>query len=201
MIKNFTPEENYSFDVQKLADDFAKIEATHPGKTTYWLTTLSKEATNDMTALYDTSYIKNLYPKELFKDAERLSKANNANLSVDNFHSFMTGSYTHSIVLQIESDLRKAGKRITGVSYHKLYVARCYPLHTDRMEQRFHIPIITNANVFFMVEEELGNENYEIWRMPDAGKVYVFTPTAMHTAINAGYDDRVHLLIDYIDLE
>ena len=200
MIKNFTPEPNFQFDATQLTEDFLKIEATAPGKSTYWLTMLTPEAADDLTTLHDPSYIKNVYPPEAFKDMATLWKTNNDKLSVDNFHSFMRGSYTHQVVLELEEHLRSQGKRITIVSYHKLYVAKCYPMHTDIMEARYHIPLVTNKHAYLMMENGTNTENYEIWRMPDLGKVYVFTPQSMHTAINAGYQPRIHLLIDYIDI-
>jgi hypothetical protein len=201
MIINHTPEPNFTFDAQQLAEDFRKVQAVQPGKTSYWLTTLTKEASDDITAIYDTSYIRKLYSADTFKDPEKLARANDANLSIENFHTFMKGSYTHSVVLQIEADLRLRGKRLTAVFYHSLSVAKCYPMHTDALETRYHLPVVTNKNAFFMIEKGLGTEDYEIWNMPEAGKVYVFNPSTMHTAINAGYEDRVHLLIDYIDLK
>ena len=62
----------------------------------------------------------------------------------------------------------------------------CYSYHKDQCK-RFHIPIITNENCFFIVDEK-------IVRCPADGNYYIIDTTKKHTAVNASFEDRIHLL-------
>lgn len=55
---------------------------------------------------------------------------------------------------------------------------------------RLHIPIITNDKCIFEVDnEEIHMKQGEIWEINNNGK--------LHSVINAGSEDRIHLLIDW----
>jgi len=62
----------------------------------------------------------------------------------------------------------------------------CYSYHKDQCK-RFHIPIITNENCFFIVDEK-------IVRCPADGNYYIIDTTKKHTAVNASFEDRIHLI-------
>jgi hypothetical protein len=62
----------------------------------------------------------------------------------------------------------------------------CYSYHQDQ-NKRFHIPIISNDDCFFVIEEE-------IKRYPADGNWYLIDTTKKHTAINASWEDRIHLI-------
>ena len=80
------------------------------------------------------------------------------------------------------------------IKEHDLYRVRlmklkrktCYTYHRDQ-GKRFHIPIITNENCFFIVDEEL-------IRYPADGNYYIVNTSKKHTAINASREDRIHLI-------
>lgn len=67
--------------------------------------------------------------------------------------------------------------------------------HTDNNfslvhSHRVHLPIITNAQVGFTVGDEIVNMK--------EGELYEINNRRMHSVINAGATDRVHLILDYI---
>lgn len=68
----------------------------------------------------------------------------------------------------------------------KLKSKTCLTLHTDPLVRK-HIPIITNEKCFFVVENQ-------IIRFPAAGNVYTLDARKMHCAVNASYDDRIHIV-------
>lgn len=80
------------------------------------------------------------------------------------------------------------------IKEHNLYRVRlmnlksktCYTYHKDQCK-RFHIPIITNENCFFIVEEK-------IIRYPADGNYCIVDTDKKHTAINASREDRIHLI-------
>ena len=80
------------------------------------------------------------------------------------------------------------------IEEHNLYRVRlmnlksktCYSYHRDQC-RRFHIPIITNDNCFFVIEDRLA-------RLPANGNYYIIDTNKKHTAVNASWDDRIHLI-------
>lgn len=62
----------------------------------------------------------------------------------------------------------------------------CYSYHKDQTK-RLHIPIVTNDKCFFVI-------NDEVVRTPTEGHPYVLDTTLIHTAVNASFEDRIHLI-------
>lgn len=54
---------------------------------------------------------------------------------------------------------------------------------------RYHIPLITNNKVFFIVDDR-------VERMLDAGKLYSLDVQKPHTVVNASRHPRVHVVFD-----
>ena len=63
---------------------------------------------------------------------------------------------------------------------------QCYSYHRDQTK-RLHIPIITNDKCFLVVDDE-------VVRTPIEGNSYVIDTTKIHTAVNASFEDRIHLI-------
>lgn len=84
------------------------------------------------------------------------------------------------------------------IKEHNLYRVRimklksktCYSYHQDWCK-RFHIPIISNNNCFFVIDDI-------ICRYPADGNYYIIDTTKTHTAVNASWEDRIHLIGDII---
>ena len=80
------------------------------------------------------------------------------------------------------------------IKEHNLYRVRlmnlksktCYTYHKDQCK-RFHIPIITNENCFFIVEDKL-------IRYSADGNYCIVDTSKKHTAVNASWEDRIHLI-------
>ena len=62
----------------------------------------------------------------------------------------------------------------------------CYTYHKD-YTKRIHIPIITNEKCMFIIDDE-------VVRFPADGDYYLVDTTKMHTAINASFEDRIHIV-------
>ena len=62
----------------------------------------------------------------------------------------------------------------------------CYSYHRDR-NKRLHIPVVTNDKCFFVVEDK-------VVRMRKEGRVYELDTTLIHTAVNASFEKRIHLI-------
>jgi hypothetical protein len=94
-----------------------------------------------------------------------------------NVSIFPNMTYTNSIL----SELKMYRTRIL-----KLNPKTCYSYHVDR-EQRIHIPIVTNENNFFIIDDE-------VKRLPADGNHYLLDTTKPHTFVNASFDDRIHIV-------
>ena len=62
------------------------------------------------------------------------------------------------------------------------------PKRERHFKLRFHLPIVTNTNVQF----ELDNQSFSM----NAGTVYLFNQSCMHSVVNDGAELRVHLIFD-----
>ena len=82
------------------------------------------------------------------------------------------------------------------IEEHELYRVRimrlksktCYSYHQD-WDKRFHLPIITNDKCFFIIDDVVS-------RYPADGNFYIIDTTKTHTAVNASWEDRIHLIGD-----
>lgn len=68
----------------------------------------------------------------------------------------------------------------------KMNPRTCLSYHIDPTKRK-HIPIKTNDCCFFVV-------NDVVIRMPDEGCVYTLDTTKIHTAINASWEERLHII-------
>ena len=62
----------------------------------------------------------------------------------------------------------------------------CYTYHKDKTK-RIHIPIETNENNFFVMEDT-------VFRLPADGSVYEVDTTHIHTFVNASVSRRTHIV-------
>lgn len=77
----------------------------------------------------------------------------------------------------------------------KLKPKSCLSLHIDFDNPRYHIPVITNENCFFIHFADEPQINY----MSDVGCLYKFDSRIKHTAINASKTDRIHLVFSGVN--
>ena len=62
----------------------------------------------------------------------------------------------------------------------------CYTLHRDD-SKRIHIPIVTNEKCWLII-------NKELIHFPADGSYYEIDTTQKHTAVNASWKDRIHIV-------
>ncbi len=61
----------------------------------------------------------------------------------------------------------------------------CLSYHKDPTP-RFHMPIITNENCFLIIDKKVHHLS--------VGKCYIIDSTLPHTAVNASFEDRLHII-------
>ena len=61
----------------------------------------------------------------------------------------------------------------------------CLSYHKDPTV-RFHMPVITNESCFIIIDKE-------VHHLP-VGKCYIIDSTLPHTAVNASFEDRIHII-------
>ncbi len=84
---------------------------------------------------------------------------------------------------------RNYGVKIGRVRLMRLRPKSCYSYHIDPEEFRFHIPLKTNKNCFFVVDDIVA-------RMTDENSLYILKTSEVHTAVNASFTNRDHLVFD-----
>jgi hypothetical protein len=105
--------------------------------------------------------------------------------------SFFVGTYVEEVI----EDVKRIAmpKKIGRVRLLTLLPKTCYSLHIDEEEFRFHIPIQTSHDSFFV-------SGTTIDRMPEVGQLYTFKTDEEHTAVNASLTEkRTHLVFDTYD--
>lgn len=62
----------------------------------------------------------------------------------------------------------------------------CYSYHKD-LSKRIHIPIKTNKNCFIIIDKKVEH-------LPADGNYHIVDTTQYHTAVNASWENRIHLV-------
>lgn len=120
----------------------------------------------------------------------------------DEYHQFMqyshlyvelneefTGTYISNVVNDVSAIIFEHGLKLGRVRVVRMTDRKCYSYHRDPDIYRFHIPIVTSMGNFFIVSEKL-------YSMSEVGQLYMIKTSEMHTAINASFTDRYHLIFD-----
>lgn len=94
----------------------------------------------------------------------------------------------------IQAEYRYERPIIRKAMFAKLRAGGMIPAHVDgavalRMVHRIHIPIISNEQVHFFIDE--------IDHKFPVGEIIELDNTRLHAVRNDGAEDRVHLIIDY----
>ena len=105
-------------------------------------------------------------------------KLNNLNFLEKDFNVFAYDlPYTNSIL----SELGMYRTRLMNMK-----PKTCYSYHWDPTK-RMHIPLITNENNFFVIDDEVS-------RYPADGSYYLIDTTKKHTFVNASFENRLHIV-------
>jgi hypothetical protein len=77
---------------------------------------------------------------------------------------------------------------INRIRFMNMSPISCLSYHVDPDLLRYHIPLFTNEDAFFVV-------NDRVERMPEIGRLYSLQTNVKHTAINGSRDqNRLHLV-------
>lgn len=104
-------------------------------------------------------------------------------------NQYFTGSYMEEVVNAVKEQAKEEGVKIGRVRLMQLDPKSCYSYHRDPEEFRYHIPLVTNPKCFFV-------NDMIIEQMPEIGRLYRFRTNDYHTAVNASFEHRVHMLFD-----
>ena len=85
--------------------------------------------------------------------------------------------YTNSVL----SDLKMYRSRLMNMP-----PKYCYSYHKDPTP-RMHVPLITNPNCFFVVDDE-------VIRLPADGNHYLIDTRKIHKFVNASWEHRLHIV-------
>lgn len=96
------------------------------------------------------------------------------------FLDHLSGSYTEKVLTSLPW-------RVTRARFMRLTPKSCYSVHRDE-GWRVHIPLVTNSQSHFAFFDRPAFHHLA------PGKVYVVDTTRMHTYLNGGLSDRVHIV-------
>lgn len=116
----------------------------------------------------------------------RYNEANPNKISEEDFVDWQLGT---EFLQKVSKDL---GIRDRGRVRMLMMTPRStYSFHHDPDLWRVHIPLITNPDAFMIVD---GN----LWHLP-IGNAYLVKVKDYHLALNAGSENRVHIVFDWCD--
>ena len=114
----------------------------------------------------------------------RYSEANPRNITEDDFINWIDGTeYLQTVAASF--GIREVGR----VRMLMMKPKTTYSLHHDPDLWRVHIPLITNPDAFMFVDGKM-------WHMP-VGNAYLVKVEHHHLAVNAGNENRIHIVFDY----
>lgn len=104
-------------------------------------------------------------------------------------NSYFKNTYVEWVINEVQLVAAQDNVNIGRIRLMMLKPKTCYSYHWDPEEFRYHIPLITNAKCFFV-------NDMIIESMPTVGQLYRFRTNNYHTAVNASFESRYHLLFD-----
>lgn len=104
-------------------------------------------------------------------------------------NKIFVNTYLSEVVESVRELAVKDSVKLGRIRIMHLPPKTCYTLHWDLEEFRYHIPLKTNPKVFFV-------NDFKIDFMPNEGRLYKFKTKELHTAVNASFEDRYHLVFD-----
>lgn len=116
----------------------------------------------------------------------RYSEANPKKIGEEDFVDWIKGT---EFLQELANDIgiRKQGR----VRMLMMTPRSTYSLHYDPDLWRVHIPLVTNPDAFMFVGGKM-------WHLP-LGNAYLVKVEDYHLAVNAGSENRIHIVFDWCD--
>ena len=175
---NYIKETGIQFDVGRLEADYREIHRLY----TFNQINLRKRAQDDnKTAItYGAGSLM----------VENGGTVDDSDRSWTEYNPLFDGKYIIDVCKRVEDYAKEKHNVEVGRARIMLMQPKsCLTYHIDYDNvMRFHVPIVTSPNCFFINNEVIG-------RMDKAGELYEFDNTVMHTAVNASRRVRAHLVI------
>lgn len=114
----------------------------------------------------------------------RYSDANPKKITEQDFNRWIPGT---EVLQQIAQSLNV--RSVGRVRMLTMKPRSTYSLHHDPDAWRLHIPLITNPDAFMFVDGKM-------WHLP-VGQAYLVKVLDHHLALNAGTENRIHVVFDY----
>lgn len=116
----------------------------------------------------------------------RYSEANPRKIGEEDFKDWISGTEVLQEVAKTYN-VRDVGR----VRMLTMKPRTTYSLHHDQDLWRLHIPLITNPDSFMFVHGKM-------WHLP-VGFAYLVQVEYHHLAVNAGSENRIHVVFDWCD--
>ena len=164
-------ETKFDFDHRQLLIDFNSVE-------------IPKDSTYDQNQIAITSFDgKNVMVDNKFnEDYKRIPE-----IDLNYMNEWFKGKYTEEVINDLNKTYETTKWRFMRLTSER----RAYSYHRDETK-RLHIPLLTHEDCFFIIDEKL-------YKMNQEGKVYEMDTTKKHTALNLGWNDRVHMVGVFYD--
>ncbi len=100
------------------------------------------------------------------------------------------GTYLEDVIESVERIAENSDIAIGRARIVTLQPRCALTYHTDvDSTLRYHIPIVTNDNIMFIVADK-------VYRMNEQGNLYTIDTNHLHTVVNASRTPRIHMILD-----
>lgn len=105
-------------------------------------------------------------------------------------NKLFANTYLEKVIASVATVAKEDNVNLGRVRALMLKPVSCYSYHRDKDEHRYHIPLVTTKESFFVID---GKMEF----MPDLGQLYRLETKKFHTAINCSTETaRIHLVFD-----
>jgi hypothetical protein len=175
---------NYHFDIEQIKNELEQIIPTYKD-----IKQINLKCHNSLeTEPFQTRYT-------AFGGSIKLRKNKIQDVLEKDFTlcSEFQNTYIEKIINQISALSNELyGREIGRVRVASLFPKDVYSYHFDEDPFRFHIPIQTNKNAMFLI-------NDLVRRMPEVGMLYKLKTDELHSALNLDFDkSRTHILFSTV---
>jgi len=138
---------------------------------------------NSLTNKHSQVHISSADGKTYLYESGDLRKYKLDQNSFTQVNNFFKGTYVETVYKELDMCYNICRGRFMTLTSDN----RAYSYHYD-MTKRIHIPLVTHEDCMFIVDDNL-------YKMPELGQAYMLDTTKKHTALNLGWDKRVHLVV------
>ena len=192
-MNGFVDRLDWTYDVQKLVLAYYSMDIPWSRKGSIAITCSREELDGKlMDAVHGGATERSIFNGEVVRKDEW-------------YDQFIPYFEKHPAIQNVWEDMNQRLGKVFRMRFMRMEPMEALSFHTDATV-RYHIPLITNTNCFFFIDEGLHVwdpnpkvEGMGVYHLPADGGVFRVNTKERHTAYNGGNQSRMHLVLSAHD--